>query len=1128
MASVVREPIPLDNILQVAGVHVNRLSPRKKDEVFMCTAVDEIILSETFVTDKSESRTWTVYSQYDRTSKVDVVKNTLVYEATSKSLVVAIMGVRFHSVPFKALARTLTRLNTATVIGTDVSETNSEHMDDSGYQTCLPTPADDEHPKVSVIHDSFQKRPSIGKDQKGLQIQPLAEGQHESKDVTFKLREMFGKILKIPIEEIEPTTSLDDLGIDSLLVTEVLTEISKRFRVKLTQGQFQECTNVLSLGKCVQLVALIDSPAKSAATIVEDLLEDQRLNTAPSTIFKSDKGCQEEPNFNVAINSRESFLQTKQSYYDYVNETGFANFSTKVLPLQSELVQRSVIEAFEALGCDLNKMDARKDIRLQECNPKHTKLIRQLFKILEGGLVEHKSDMKYLRTVKLASHIPANVVHNRMVEEFPQHASENKLLYTTAHRLADCLVGKADPLALMFRDSAARSLLEDVYTNAPMFRTGTLLLARYLSSALERIDHDREIRILELGAGTGGTTKHLVEALAGLVIKRKFSYTFTDLSSSLVAAARRKFAKWSFVKYTVLDIEQDPSAELVGAYDIIVSINCIHATRDLVRSTTNIRRMLRPDALFIHGGGHIMLSRNDIRPKQTQMLLRRGFLPISVDYRLCPERSLTEGPMTDVVDALAWIRSELPRLSLTRKDIRVDAKKVVAVGWSTGGHLAMSLAWQSSLRSIPAPEAILAFYCPTDYEDPFWTAQNIPIGSQIKPAAAPGLSSTYELDDDMWAGISEQPIASFIKGELNGSAWQQHTINYTTGFRASADRAYLRPYLHRPNLAVFDNTLAERVVFDGKRATRVEVTTANSSYTLKATREVSGVGPAALLEEYGIPVVADRPGVGQNLDDQILFSVSYRVNVPTLSTFALGDSDARDVELFNANATGRLTSPGGGYVGYEKVPQELRASFSESTIKALDALPSDWPEIEYLTLPVYVGDFSGAIGPTDGYSYATLLGTLMSQTSRGNISISSSKMSDPPLINPNWLTTQADIEVSVAMFKRLRQAWAVPALAENLTIGVEYYPGPSIQTDEETADLIRRTMTPVSHASTTCKMGKVDDEMAVVDSHGKVFGVESLRVVDASAFPFLPPGSAPQAAVYMLAEKISDDVKKRL
>jgi len=157
---------------------------------------------------------------------------------------------------------------------------------------------------------------------------------------------------------------------------------------------------------------------------------------------------------------------------------------------------------------------------------------------------------------------------------------------------------------------------------------------------------------------------------------------------------------------------------------------------------------------MIHGGGHIMLSRKDIRPEQTSMLVKMGLLPVSIDYRLCPETNIREGPMVDVVDALAWARKVLPKLRLKRQDVLVDGGKVVTVGWSTGGTLAMSLACTSIPRGVRPPDAILAFYCPTDYEDPCWTKPNIPAGSQ-------GFSSSYELDDDTWAGIFDNPITSY-------------------------------------------------------------------------------------------------------------------------------------------------------------------------------------------------------------------------------------------------------------------------------------------------------------------------------------------------------------------------------
>jgi choline dehydrogenase len=218
-----------------------------------------------------------------------------------------------------------------------------------------------------------------------------------------------------------------------------------------------------------------------------------------------------------------------------------------------------------------------------------------------------------------------------------------------------------------------------------------------------------------------------------------------------------------------------------------------------------------------------------------------------------------------------------------------------------------------------------------------------------------------------WVAVAMEAIGikntdSFINGALNGSAWHTNTINHTTGTRASADRAYLRPYTQRPNLALFNGTLAECVVFnDDKVATGVEVTVSGNSYILKANKEVivaggvfqspqllqvSGVGPATLLKNLKIPVVADRPGVGQNMNDQIFFGVSYRVNIQTGSTLSRGEAAAISVEDFKANATGFLTTPGGEYAGFEKIPQDLRSKFSAETLKSTFA--SSAPPSHYL------------------------------------------------------------------------------------------------------------------------------------------------------------------------------------
>ena len=120
-------------------------------------------------------------------------------------------------------------------------------------------------------------------------------------------------------------------------------------------------------------------------------------------------------------------------------------------------------------------------------------------------------------------------------------------------------------------------------------------------------------------------------------------------------------------------------------------------------------------ALMIHGGGYMTLSRRAVRPHQTQYLLDNGYLPVSIDYRLCPEIDMISGPLTDVRDALGWLQAELPAIAQARGVI-VDPTTIVVVGWSTGGHLAMTTAWTCNELGLAPPTAILSFYGPTDFE----------------------------------------------------------------------------------------------------------------------------------------------------------------------------------------------------------------------------------------------------------------------------------------------------------------------------------------------------------------------------------------------------------------------------
>lgn len=390
-------------------------------------------------------------------------------------------------------------------------------------------------------------------------------------------------------------------------------------------------------------------------------------------------------------------------------------------------------------------------------------------------------------------------------------------------------------------------------------------------------------------------------------------------------------------------------------------------------------------------------------------------------------------------------------------------------------------------------------------------------------------------------------INGFNSGKLIGAAYGTFTLEPTSAQRSSSESSFLQSAIKNTTLQIYKQTLALRILFDKTNsAIGVVVSTQGNhdrqtiEYTLRARKEVivsagafqspqllmvSGIGPKATLAKFGIPVLKDLPGVGQNLWDHAYFGSSFRVNVPTASAPANDPSlRAEEVQTYLKNASGPLSISVAGIFGWEKFHRLYRNNLSASTRSALAKFPADWPELEWIPANAYLGygeNFQTG-DPLDGYNYATMSTALVAPLSRGNISIRSGDMQDAPLINPNWITDPVDIELAIAAFKRQRRFWAVLA-SYNLTIGAEQFPGPTVQSNAQILDFIQKALTPVWHASATCRMGRSNDTQAVIDSSARVYGTRRLRVVDASSFPFLPPGH-PQATIYALAEKIAQEI----
>jgi SAM-dependent methyltransferase/acyl carrier protein len=554
-------PILLDNFLQIAGIHVNCLSGREEEEVFVCNAIGETFISSSLVNgeDKASQSTWKVYTSYSRLSKKEIMCDIYVIDIRTDILTAALMGVGFMSVSIRSLGRTLAKLNNITL-----RDANS---------ISIPSLL----PRTEAKEDATVNNEAGGED-------GIDEGLIS---VQTMLRDLFG----VGLDELSPTSSLVDIGVDSLMSTEVLAEIKKRFQINISYSTLVEITDIQGLAQHIfpgsrQVVR----PSAAVGTVSRDLGAPKAAVTLP--VVTDDAISL----FSVAL---ASFEETRTSV-SHTYDAHWADFFHVVYPQQMTLITAYVIEAFRALGTPLESYEAGEVVPLVSVLPRHEQLRKHLYRILESvNLVRQTSRGQFVRTAISIPLVSSCTIHEQIRYEHPSYALEHDLLRITGPRLADCLTGRADGVSLIFQNAQTRSLVGDVYTQSPVFRSGNLYLVRYLTDLMKSLGNNRPIKVLEIGAGTGGTTKDLLEQFSLLPgTKERLEYTFTDISPSLVAAARKKFAKYDFVRYETLDVENKPPATHHGQYDIVLSTNCVHATRNLVKSCSNIHTLLQPNGIL--------------------------------------------------------------------------------------------------------------------------------------------------------------------------------------------------------------------------------------------------------------------------------------------------------------------------------------------------------------------------------------------------------------------------------------------------------------------------------------------------------------------------------------------------
>ncbi|KAF0675416.1 choline dehydrogenase [Profundibacterium mesophilum] len=394
--------------------------------------------------------------------------------------------------------------------------------------------------------------------------------------------------------------------------------------------------------------------------------------------------------------------------------------------------------------------------------------------------------------------------------------------------------------------------------------------------------------------------------------------------------------------------------------------------------------------------------------------------------------------------------------------------------------------------------------------DPEWRGKNGPLHVSRGRRDNPLVTAFVEAGEQAGYGLTHDYNGERQEGvgPFEATIWQ--------GRRWSAASAYLRPALKRPNCTLV-NGLVERVVIENGRATGVEIGRRGRRQILSANREVilaassinspkllmlSGIGPAAELRRHGIDVVADRAGVGRNLQDHLELYVQMAANQP--------------VSLY------KHWSPlGKALVGAQWLLSRSGPGASnqfESCGFIRSAAGVEYPDIQIHFLPLAVR-YDGKMS-AEGHGYQAHVGPMRSP-SRGAVTLKSAQAADAPEIRFNYMSTDKDWQDFRKAIRLTREIFGQDALAHYTSHEIQ--PGAQAQDDAALDAVIREHAESAYHPCGTCKMGAVDDEGAVVDPECRVIGVEGLRVADSSIFPQITNGNL-NAPSIMVGEKAADHI----
>ena len=586
------DTVALDTFIQVAGLLINSSDQCAADQVFVATGVENFSMAS--VCDFDKCRSWIVFAMFTPVGDGKAMGDVFVL-TRDNILVMTVMGVQFTRLPITRLEKLLDSANPKAREVPIVKPIEPRFTD--------PTP-DSPSQKQSDSDSDEDGMPSGASSATSVDSDSEAP---EDDGAAKTLKSLIASYVGLAEDAISDDANIADLGVDSLAATELADEVSNTFSKEIAGDDIQ----MMTFGELCQKVApeRAARPPKVTKTAPSHSQDDRRIpppiqpinSEAPKA--STDVLPSAAPTISDITVVRPDPMQILKDcdslFESSADKHGFTDYWNSVAPKQNELVLTYISEEFKKLNVDLWNAKAGAILPSLEFLPKHGQVVQRLWDILADHGIVYPYDSKMIRSSKPLPTKPSKDLLSEVNASFPKYANENRLMSVTAPHFADGLTGKTDHISLLFGSQFGTDSLDDFYNNSPQLAVMTSHLLNFFNKLMAENTSEGTLRILEVGAGFGGTTKRLAELLERS--GRPVEYTFTDISSLLVKEARKKFSKHSWMDFQVLNLERDPPASLQSTYDIVIGTNVVHATSNIVNSTRRMRSLLKT-------GGFIVLS----------------------------------------------------------------------------------------------------------------------------------------------------------------------------------------------------------------------------------------------------------------------------------------------------------------------------------------------------------------------------------------------------------------------------------------------------------------------------------------------------------------------------------------